>query len=348
MVEQQLIDYIKKAKATGQPNNHTRALLRQNGWTDAEIDEAFSAASQQRPESRSESRLETRPEPEPEFQPQHQVSGQPEVSVQKFQQPQRPEPLYQSDLEEEQMHRGSGSHLVLKLLTVIILLAVIVAGGYVALFQGDFLQSIVNKVASFFSPSVSVVPSVTPDAGTESKTPLTQKLVTKNLAVVPSEYDATKISLAAFSASGDKVIYCVALKVNSAEISCFLNGQKFLDNPFAFKPYWVGMSPNGQRIVFLYYESAKKQSFVFENGVEGPRYDGAITFPAFSNDSKNFAFMVIANNGKNFVVVDDKAFNSYDKIFTVPEWSSDGKYIIYGARDSENIFWVADEINENQ
>jgi hypothetical protein len=163
---------------------------------------------------------------------------------------------------------------------------------------------------------------------------------------VPEDYDVSKITVAGFNQSGDQVIFCAPLKTSITQISCFLNGQKLLDNPFAFKPYWIGMDSTSTRIVFLYYDSAKKQAFAYEDGREGTRYNGTITYPVFSADSKDFAFMVMGNDGKNFVVVNDKAFVPHDKIFTPPQFSADGRYVLYGAKDGQNILWVADEINE--
>jgi len=370
MAEPQLIDYIKKAKAAGQTDEQTRTLLRQNGWTDEEINESFSAVSQ--PES--ELPVEPPVEPvEPETQPrlEHQVSGQPQINVQRdsrvpadlvqdrFQSERQqqeekyeePQSLYSEEPKHKEMPKGPGvAGLILKILVTLVLLIIIGAGIYFVLFQGDFLQNIVNKTLSYFSPTVKeITPSEQKEKASE-KPPAAQKEAvlpapeTKKLATILSDYDIEKISVIAYSQNGDKVVYCAPLKIDVNKVSCFLNGEKFLDNPYVFKPYWIGISPNGKRIIFLYYNSVGKESFSFENGIESKRYDGIITSPVFSSDSKNFMYVVMGNDGKSFVVLNGKQSNAYDKIFTAPELSSDGKYILYGARNGENIMWVADEI----
>ncbi len=353
MADPQLIDYIKKARSAGQGDDQTKTLLVQNGWSAEEINQAFSAINQPKPA-------------------EHQVSGQPEINIQQrpyqakpsqtFQnrsqqqyekkptQSLSPETLYQKQPMDSQMPRTKsrgGSGLVLKLLAIFILLAVIGVGGYFALSQGDFI----NSVLSYFSPKVeidSTQQNQTPDGGEDTNltgtTPAQSELSTKTLVTVPDEYDASKINVTAFNQSKDKAAYCAPSKLDAYSISCFLNGQKFLDIPYAKRPYWIGISPNGQRIILLFYSSTTKKSFIFENGIESKLYDGSITYPKFSQDSKNFMFMIMGNDGKSFVVFNDKEFPVHEKIFTEPELSSDGKYVLYGARDGESILWVADEI----
>ena len=48
MAEAQLIDYIKKAKAAGQADDQSRALLLKNGWSEQEINDAFAAVNPQK------------------------------------------------------------------------------------------------------------------------------------------------------------------------------------------------------------------------------------------------------------------------------------------------------------
>jgi len=338
MMEQQLVDYIKKAKAAGQPDQQTRSLLHQNGWTDAEINEAFSAADQPKPEPPSDFRPQLKTEPQTGPSSQYQVSGKPDINLKTAE-----------DEPEVKSARGGGvSHLALKILTALILLCVISVGAYFAFFDGDIVQDIVDKTISYFSPSVTPesVESESETTSVESSAenpPATEELVTKNLAEFPQDYVLDRISVAAFSQNGDNVVYCAPHKTTGV-VSCFRNEEKFLESPYGKKPYWLGISPNGQRIVFLFYDTAKKESFVFENGAEGARYSGTITSPKFSDDSKNFMFMVLGNNGKSFVVANQKQFSEHDKIFTTPELSDNGKYVVYGAMDGGSIMWIADKI----
>jgi len=68
MAEQQLIDYITKAKSAGQSDDQTKNLLQKNGWTDTEIAEAFSVMV--KPEIKPEIKPEVMPEVKPETQTQ--------------------------------------------------------------------------------------------------------------------------------------------------------------------------------------------------------------------------------------------------------------------------------------
>jgi len=49
MVNPQLLDYIQKAKQAGQQDDQTRTVLYKNGWSEAEVSEAFMAISPQQP-----------------------------------------------------------------------------------------------------------------------------------------------------------------------------------------------------------------------------------------------------------------------------------------------------------
>ncbi|MFH1968517.1 MAG: hypothetical protein ABIJ84_03970 [bacterium] len=368
MAEQQLIDYIKKAKVAGQQNEQTRALLIQNGWTEAEINAAFSDAGSA---DAGLPKPELNTEPKTQLQPEHQVSGQPEINVQKspIQSPKtlvneprdrfNPQPALKTEQpqpahQDEPMHTGLpqnriGPHFVLKILVVLILLSIIGTGFYFILAQGDFLQRLTDKTLLFFSPGTQIETEADNNNNANTAPPITDPqppvgLSSKILTTVPEEYNIAKITVAAFSQSGDKSVYCAPLKIDSSKVACFQNGEKFLESPYPNKPYWIGISPNGQRIVFLYYDSVKRQAFSFENGVEGTRYDGAITSPKFSADNQDFLYIVLGNNGKSFVVLNGIVSTAHDKIFTIPDWSLDGKYLLYGARDNENISWIADEI----
>lgn len=371
MAEQQLVDYIKKAKLAGQSDEQTKTLLIQNGWTDQEISEAFSAAGQHdsQPAKPAEATARFRPaaaESRVNSRPEYQVSGHPSINArpefqkpaQESQKPIKSEPMLSpslgmdnvSDMKNKPKSRKA-SGLLLKVVVVVVLLGVIGAGLYVVLMQGDLLQATFDKVYSYFSPALEAQPDSETSAENQNAdavdttpqiTPIA--LTTRELLTVPAEYDSSKIALTAFTQTGDRAVYCASLITNPSQMSCFLNGQKFLDNSYVFKPYWVGISPNGQRIIFLYYNSAERKSFVFENGVEGKRYDGKITSPKFSKDSASLLYVVLGNDGKDFVVLNEQVFPAHDNILTIPDWGFDNTYIFYGARDGNKILWVIDEI----
>ena len=224
MVEQQLVDYIKKARQAGQQDSQTKALLVKNGWTEEEINEAILAANQQRPQAQ---------------QPQHQVSGQPEVRVQQKPEP-RPEPQYQPQQPRYETQpaaaegfgsarpapagmpeRRGAAGIILKLLIILILLTVIGAGGYFAITQQSQIKSFFNQ---FFSYSVEIVQPVktTLDNTQKTQTPAPAELATKNIVSVLEEYDSSKIIFSAFNESGSVAAYCASKKTDG-KFSCFSN-----------------------------------------------------------------------------------------------------------------------------
>ena len=67
MPEQQLVDYIKKARQMGQQDSQTKVLLSKNGWNDDEINEAVSAAGGEKPT------VQEQPLNQPQYQAQTQT-----------------------------------------------------------------------------------------------------------------------------------------------------------------------------------------------------------------------------------------------------------------------------------
>ncbi|MEK6897663.1 MAG: hypothetical protein AABW93_03980, partial [Nanoarchaeota archaeon] len=47
----ELVDYIKKASQAGQTDQQTRQILSKNGWSDAEVNEAFASISTIKPQA---------------------------------------------------------------------------------------------------------------------------------------------------------------------------------------------------------------------------------------------------------------------------------------------------------
>jgi len=144
MAEQQLIDYIQKARQAGQVDDQSKSLLYKNGWTEQEVNDALLAIGQT--------------QPKPQQQPATQVQAQPKLEQQEVQiqqseaqtqyQPQE-KPKYQYQMADSMpMERKSG-HLILKLLIVLIIL---VALGGVGWFFKDQVMGFVSNI-SLFGPS---------------------------------------------------------------------------------------------------------------------------------------------------------------------------------------------------
>ena len=307
MADQQIVDYIKKVKLTGQSDEQTKSLLLKNGWSEAEVNEAFASVAPQQPQT----------QPKPQYQPQEIKATQ------------------QSSMPRQ---RKAG-HPILTLLIVLIILVVIGGAGYFVIAQTNLLDNLVN----IFSPSTEIQDNpIVEDNIIEEEPELPPTLETVKIATIPEGYDASKITIVGFSNTGEEASYCAQAKVGNA-ISCFVNDEK-IDSPYSYKPYWIETSPAEERVVFLYTDPVKKESFTFENGEEGTRYNGTITMPKFSPDGKNFMYIVVGRDGKSFVVLDGTASSPHDKIYGFPALSSDNKYILYGARDVQDLLWVADEI----
>ncbi|MCX6741279.1 MAG: hypothetical protein NTY61_02685 [Candidatus Parcubacteria bacterium] len=126
MPEQQLVDYLKKAQESGQADNQTRALLYKNGWTEAEVSEAFATLSSTvaQPQMPLQTQPQVQPKPQPISQPEPEV--RPQAQIQTVSQP------------NAQPQMRVRSHLFSKLLIVFIILVVIGSVGY--FFAGKYLN----------------------------------------------------------------------------------------------------------------------------------------------------------------------------------------------------------------
>lgn len=329
----ELVDYIKKASQAGQSSEQTRQILYKNGWSDAEVEEAFVSISASKPQQR--------PQPQQGPQPQQQKPVQQQPQVQQQSQPQQTQPQVASQpksqpslepqhqlAESKKFRRGGGRYFVLKLFIIFIILAIFGFAGYFI-----FVSLSTEKPAA----------TVTENEEKNRETPTPLNLTTAKLTTVLQEYDMSKGTAATlFSKAADKVAYCAPQKTGN-KIDCFLNDEK-LSNSYNYKPYWIGISPDGNRVVFLYFDTLKKQSFVFENGEEGARYDGTITSPNFSDDSQSFMYAVLGKDSKQFVVLNGEPGPVHERIYGAPSLSKGGRYLLYGARDGQDIFWVADKV----
>ncbi|MCX6722042.1 MAG: hypothetical protein NTY04_02545 [Candidatus Staskawiczbacteria bacterium] len=120
MAEQQLIDYIKKAREAGQADDQTRNLLLKNGWTTAEVSEAFTSLNQPAQPAQPQVIIQPKIEAKPQVQA---VKAQPQVQV-------KPQFPIQTQKPQDNMSKTkTGSHLGLKLLMVAVI--IIVLGGVV-------------------------------------------------------------------------------------------------------------------------------------------------------------------------------------------------------------------------
>ncbi|GEM_PF-5615406 len=308
----ELVDYIKKAKQANQSDQQTRQILLKNGWSNAEVEEAFVVIIPvEKPQQ---------PAQQPQQQIQHPQQTQPQA-----------QPQYQARPTQSSMPKTRRSNLTLNLFIVLIILVILGGVEYLFVLKNDLLYS------------TNTLSSLPAENKAKKEQPAQLNLATVKITAISQDYDISKAVVSTlFSKAADKAAYCAPKKAES-KIDCFLNDAK-LGNSYSYKPYWIGISPDGNRVVFLYFDAVKKQSFVFENGKEGARYEGAITSPSFGNDSQSFMYIVMGRDNKNFVVLNGSASAPHEKIYGVPSLSGDGRYLLYGARDGQDIFWVADEV----
>jgi len=332
---QELVNYIKKAREAGQQDQQTQQILLKNGWSELETNEAFASipAVAQKPQPQPQPQVQAQPQVQPSAQVQPQQTQPPVETARPQYQPQaqvQTQPQAQV-MTNKKSRNGGGSHFVLGLFIFLVVLAILGVGGYFA------------AVTFLPQPTATPVDQTVGNTENDEEQPIQPNLTTAKLTAVLQDYDISKIIVAStFSRTADKVAYCAPKKIGG-KIDCFLNDEK-LGNSYSYKPYWIGVSPNGERVVFLYWDSVKKQSFIFENGVEGARYDGTMISPKFSDDGFGLIYVVAGNDNKSFAVLNDIAFAPHDKIFGVPQLSSDGKYLLYSARDGQDLFWMADEV----
>lgn len=140
--EPQLVDYIKKAKEARQADDQTRNLLYKNGWTEAEVSEAFASVGQPQAKPQPQTQPQAKPQPQiqpqaqPQVQSQPQAQAQPQTQVKNQSQPQaasQPQAQPQPSMAAQQsnMPRMRGKHHpILKALLVLIVIVVIGAVGY--------------------------------------------------------------------------------------------------------------------------------------------------------------------------------------------------------------------------
>lgn len=189
MAEQQLVDYIKKARDAGQADDQTRNLLYKNGWTEAEVDDAFLSLNQPEPQSQAVSQPEIKVQPQIVSQPQPQVASQPKPQYQ---------PQSSTGAMENNMPRVRKSHMILKLLMVLIIVIVLGGAGYFV--AGQYLNlPYSNLLWSLFAPNPQTV---------------VNNMLT-NMEKVTSYHTTTQVDVAATNSTNKTSIGELVLNTNS-------------------------------------------------------------------------------------------------------------------------------------
>jgi len=105
-------------------------------------------------------------------------------------------------------------------------------------------------------------------------------------------------------------------------------------------------SPDSKQLGYIALENKKYFVVISDSGgenyKESERYD-LTSLPVFSPNSKNFAY-IVRKEGKWQVVVNGKeSGKSYDRIWD-PVFSSDSKYVAYGARNGNELWWIVERV----
>ena len=133
MVEPQLVDYIKKARDSGQSDEQTRSLLLKNGWTETEVGEAFSSEQPKQPQIVSQPKIESQPKQPQAIAAQPQIVSQPKIESQPkatYQpqpvQTQQPKYQPQQPIDKKQIsYKNPATHLIAKIFISLTIFAVL-------------------------------------------------------------------------------------------------------------------------------------------------------------------------------------------------------------------------------
>jgi hypothetical protein len=202
MAEQQLVDYIKKARDAGQSDDQSRVLLYKNDWTEAEVNDAFASLNQPQPKPQPQPQPQPKAQPQPQQQPQ--TVSQPKIAVQPqmASQPQaQPKPQMQQQVQPQAAQSNmpkmkAKSHLASKILIALIII-VVLAGAVFAIGQywNPFSVSPQTVINSMLNNMKNVkYYSTTAQAGieaTDNNTKLSQGKLALN---ANSEIDATDVN----------------------------------------------------------------------------------------------------------------------------------------------------------
>ena len=157
MAEQQLVDYITKAKAAGQTDEQSRNLLYKNGWTEQEVNEAFTEIMpkvQVQPEGKPQIQANISPTGIDNLKVQPQAQPQPQEIIQQkpiVQQPKIQNQPAQPTVQNNVMIKRTGSHKLLRLLIVLLIVIALGAVGVFAIMKNP------NILSGMFSPNPNTV-----------------------------------------------------------------------------------------------------------------------------------------------------------------------------------------------
>lgn len=183
MAEQQLVDYIKKAKEAGQADDQTRSILLKNGWMESEIAEAFSALAV----GPQTAQPQNQPQPQ-QSQPQPQQSEtyiKPRIVTNSFadlkqqtaatdkpsttpsytqEKPStQPRPAAQPKMQMTRQ-KGKGMWAVIKAVAVLVVIAFLAGGAYFTLNQ----FGVVTQITEFFKTKSNEIINPNPPVKTEA------------------------------------------------------------------------------------------------------------------------------------------------------------------------------------
>lgn len=161
MAEQKLVDYIKIAKEAGQTDEQTRGFLFKNGWTEAEVNDAFSAASSSGQQTQAQPQAKS---PQPQFNPQPQQQTQPQPQTQA--QPQaQPKPQFQPQQQAAARQPEFKTRKKSPVLALLMVLLVVILLGAAGTFTFFYFQNnisnlnVVQPQPQTETPSTSQVPA---------------------------------------------------------------------------------------------------------------------------------------------------------------------------------------------
>lgn len=99
---------------------------------------------------------------------------------------------------------------------------------------------------------------------------------------------------------------------------------------------------------FAYSASRPKDDkylIVLDDNKESKAYGYDVSSPVFSLNGKHFAYIAMNNpRGKHTVVVDEKEISTYEAVYYGPVFTSDSKYVYYGARIGNELWWIVNKV----
>jgi Tol biopolymer transport system component len=113
-------------------------------------------------------------------------------------------------------------------------------------------------------------------------------------------------------------------------------------------------SPDSQKIAYRASRHTKEDAgnLVVIGGEETKVHvtsDSSTFIPIFSLDSQKIAYVDMENNKmKMLIVINGKKSKAYDRIFTKPKFTSDEKYIVYGAQSGNELWWEVYKVEEDK